>query len=1245
MKKNVWLLMISVLFAAATVAQTNYQKAWQHFNNNERGEARRLFELAAKEPVARAEALLSLALLDKSEHNFAKAFSHFKQFYESSSNPYPYLYAMWSEEFNRPGMMFKEHLSFFEQLAADPKMNGTLKAMLYDKLGNHYRSINNFKKSDETFARIGTLNNWQVLGAFSNISGSGFDKDWGVLNNPQPNAVFKNKVNADVKWFTPTANREDNWFLFDYSFVLDDVVVYAQTFVQSRAAQEVYLRVGTSGSLKVWVNDAQVMTIPEERNCDLDIYATKIKLNAGNNRILVQIGQSEITRANFMLRLTDEHANPVKGLTSTAVYSDYEKNSAVPANNLLPFFAEQFFEERIQTEPENILNYLLLSKIYLRNDKAFEGKLVLKKADLIAPKSSLIREQLSEAYLRARNRTDYSREIENIKQNDPESFNALLYFYNDAIESERYTEAENYRDKIKKLYGESETTDDMDIQLLSSQNKIGELVALGRKMYAKYPHNYGYLNLFVMIQDQVDQKPMAALKTLENYNKRYFNSNAMELLASKYPAKKGFQILKARLDKMPYATGLMLSYANQLRTAQRYSEALAVIQDVKKIAPYVSNVHSIEGYIHREMRNDAKARESFQKSVYYGPTSYDSRTQLRLLDKKPEVFNLFPKVNLDSLIAASSTHLADPEKNSIIILSDSRLVFYPEGAQEQQEIIAVKILNYSGVEAWKEYGIGVAASQRLLLDKYEIIKPNKQRVRAETDGEGTVVFTNLEVGDVLYLEYRLQDHYSGSLSKHFYGQTPMQYFYPAMMLRRSILVPSDKIFEYKTLGGDLEFSMSDVENMELYQWTNTNVEAAKEEPFMPSLVDVAPCVVYSSIPDWNFIGDWYKDVTANKFGENSDFILKTTFAEILAGNENASDLEKARLFYEYILNNITYSSVSFMQGNFIPQKASRTITTRLGDCKDMATLFVALCREAGINANIVLMSTRDESEAALTLPSVAFNHAIASLEINNKTYYLELTSNKLPFGSATSYGLQAPVLKIPYKDEKFDSKIVNMDMPFRSTNGRIRNTKITIADKDMQLERKTASTGLLGAILRHIYADLSESNRLKELNEIIAGDWTNPVQASNLKFINLDNLKDTVTTTYNVEAKNALQDVASMKLFKFPWTDKITSPWFVASETRRYPFEFWAYMHRDHECEEIVLSLGGMQFVEMPKNIKLDCSAASYELTFEHKANGIVVAKRSFSVKQDIVKPADYTEFKKFIDAVVENDTKQYAIR
>ncbi len=1246
------ILILSIIHSFAGNKE-NYYKGWEAFNNNDREEARRYFELATKEPDSKTEAFLSLALLEWNDFNEIKAFENFRQFYESSENPYPYLYAMYSLLYtNSIRALPDKQLQFYEEIVKDPKMNGTLKSMIYGKLGDYYLEHNNIKKATEFYNKIGFIKEWQVLGTFDNISGSGFDKDWGAVEKIKTSDDFKNKVNADIKWYTPGVNKPDGWFHFFYYFNLDGAIMYAQSFVTSEKEQEVYIRVGTSGSLKIWLNDALISSIPEERNCDLDVYSYKAKLNVGSNRILVQIGQSEITEANFMLRLTDGNGHPIEGLRQSSEYQNYQKSTQENTNNILPFFPEEYFEKKIKEESDNLLYYIALAEIYLRNDKSYEGTHILKKAEKIAPKSSFIGYRLSETYLRAQNNIDYSREIENIKQNDPNSFIALRHMYDDATNSEKYSEAEEICDKIKKIYGESHLTDAMDIYIASVHKKTEDLITLAKKLYVKYPYEYEYMTLAFAVEENIYRNPKAAMKILESYCKKYFDTKAMEKLANKYmemgKTEKGLTILKSRNSYLPYASGFLFSYAAMLQRMQRYNEALQTMEEVRKLAPYIADIYNTKGYIYKELKDQEKAKENFRKSIYYGPTSYDSRRQLRLLENKKEFFELFPKNDLNKLIANAPKPADYPEDNAVVILNDYQLVFYPEGAQEHRTEIAVKILNQSGIEEWKEYWIGYNSNnQKLILDKYEVIKANGQKIKSETDYRNRVVFTNLEVGDVLHLDYRLQDYYSGSLAKHFYTWSLMQYSIPVMYSRFALLVPQDKDFDYVVKNGEITPEISDIENMKLYQWiVNTPQPGIKSEPYMSTFTDIAPILIISSIPDWNFISNWYKDLTTNKIATHSDYILKETLAEILKGKEDASQMEKAKLFYEYILKNITYSNVSFLQSNFIPQKASRTITSRLGDCKDVSTLFVALCREVGINANLVLMQTRDNGKNITSLPTVGFNHCIARLNIEDQIYYLELTNNKLPFGAAIEIDLQSQILPIPYKNENIGSQLLLMDMPLRKTNEIIRNKNITIDGNNMELICKNISTGELASYYRSKFEDMGAEDRLKELNMTVSSQWNNPVKVSQLEFFNLNDLSDSVYCNYKNNATDALQDVAGMKLFKLPWTDAVTSLSIVAQDDRKYPFEFWEYVYADKESEHITLTLPEKkQFIETPENVKLECSVASYQLIFDTKTKNKITVTRTFKKKKDVLFPAEYEEFKNFISAVNQHDNKQYIIK
>ena len=106
----------------------------------------------------------------------------------------------------------------------------------------------------------------------------------------------------------------------------------------------------------------------------------------------------------------------------------------------------------------------------------------------------------------------------------------------------------------------------------------------------------------------------------------------------------------------------------------------------------------------------------------------------------------------------------------------------------------------------------------------------------------------------------------------------------------------------------------------------------------------------------------------------------------LRARENLTDKEKVEIIYTFIVKNIRYSSVSFRQSGLIPQKANSVLNTKIGDCKDVSTLFVAMCKEAGIeDAGLVLVNTRDNGLKDLMLPSISFNHCIGSVTLDGET--------------------------------------------------------------------------------------------------------------------------------------------------------------------------------------------------------------------------------------------------------------------
>lgn len=1252
MSRKIMALLFALLFFSLSFAnKETLKQGWDAFNNNKRKDALALFSKAAADADTKAQANLAMALVWWSEDKQNEAFKAFQDFFSTSDNPYPYLYALWTSPavFDDYEKKNDAKITFLQQLVNDPKANGTIHAMAHAMLGKHYENIGEFKKADEEFSQIGSIENWQVLGTFDNTSGSGFSKSFGAVENPKPDAVFKNKVDADVRWFKPPYERNDRWFDFNYYFAINNSIMYAQTFLKSDKDQEVYFRSGNSGSLKIWVNDKLVTDVSEERNCDLDIYVNNVKLHKGYNRILVQIGESETDAANFMIRVTDKDGNLIKGLSSEAEYQDYEKAVDYPVTTGT-FFAEQFFLDKIKNEPDNILNYLMLSDIYLRNDKVYEARKELKKAHELAPGSSFVGSRMIEAYARDKDVTDLTKEYEKIKSEDPDGSYALKGMIDEARDKENFDEVETLLNKYKSIYGEDEYTDLQYLNLLADRKKYDDLVKEAQRLYEKYPENFDLMNLQYNIERNTGKDLAKANQVLKNYLKNHYSDKVLTMLAGNYfdlgNKKEGYDLYNQRVQNYPYSVGYYTDLSDLYFDAQDYENSLKWALKSLELVPYVGGYWNRVGKIYEAMGRKDNAIDAYQKAIYYTPTNYEARKQLRKLQDKKDLFENFEKIDAYDLYKNSPNSDAYPDDNSLVLLNETQRVVYPEGATEERVEVLIKVFNQNGIDLWKEYSVGYNQyRQRLIIDKAEVLKKDGNKVQAEKD-KGYLVFTNLEAGDAIHVSYRLENYNTGKLAQHFWEQFNFNFDYPVMISRYSLLIPADKQFKSEVLhDSKIQPVVKDIDGgMKLYVWDDRNMPAIKPEPHMPPLSDIGVILDISTIPDWKYVSNWYSDLSSSL--AKGDFAIKETVAGLFKDKKNMSDLQKAKVIYDYIEANISYSNVPFMHGPLIPQKASRTLSTRLGDCKDVSTLFVAMCKEVGLKANLVLVDTRDNGLQHLNLPSIDFNHCIAELRAGGKKYYIELTDQKLSFSSIPAGDLNSNILFIPRDGDSAATQLTRLNSKSRPMNSIVRQTAVTFDNTDMDFDRHNLKIGMFASQMRNEYADIGRDKQEKEITEAIASDYTNPAKLLKLSFSDLRALTDTVTYDYSFNIKNQLTEVVGIKITKLPWSDAVRSLDFLSLENRKYPFDMWSYTGAEDTKETITVNIPmGTKLAEAPKSVSLSCSAADYSLTYNTSTPGILKAVREIHYKKDSINPDEYSQFRDFFNKVAEADSKQIGFK
>src|SRR5690606_2267595 len=122
---------------------------------------------------------------------------------EQFSQPDAYLYALWFSEPLLGDYGQKDGLQWaaLERITGEKNSNGSLRAAACYFKGLHYLMSQQFEEAYKQFKKIGALESWQFVGPFDNVSGSGFNKDYGPLQEPVSTKGFLSSNNNNVNWF------------------------------------------------------------------------------------------------------------------------------------------------------------------------------------------------------------------------------------------------------------------------------------------------------------------------------------------------------------------------------------------------------------------------------------------------------------------------------------------------------------------------------------------------------------------------------------------------------------------------------------------------------------------------------------------------------------------------------------------------------------------------------------------------------------------------------------------------------------------------------------------------------------------------------------------------------------------------------------------------------------------------------------------------------------------------------------
>jgi tetratricopeptide (TPR) repeat protein len=311
-----------------------------------------------------------------------------------------------------------------------------------------------------------------------------------------------------------------------------------------------------------------------------------------------------------------------------------------------------------------------------------------------------------------------------------------------------------------------------------------------------------------------------------------------------------------------------------------------------------------------------------------------------------------------------------------------------QSVQHFQQLIAVG--SVADIGAYSQKAIQYSPdSQQLTMLKARIHRMNGRVTAGEDLGETSVAeptvamyydlrahqyrFPDLRAGDVVELEYTI-----APLSrKNPYGN------YFAQIVAFGSALPTD--LQRYVLRAPAALHLNSAEQMvppplvrgqgdEIVSiWEKKQIAGLELEEHAPSWSEQGAYIHISNFDSWESLGRWYAALIAPQFKLDQD--LDTVVSRMI--DQHPNRLDRIAAIDELVLKSTRYVALEFGVYGLKPYPVSQTFGRKFGDCKDKASLMVALLRGAGIDADLALVRTRHLGSFVEIPASVSiFDHAI-----------------------------------------------------------------------------------------------------------------------------------------------------------------------------------------------------------------------------------------------------------------------------
>ena len=430
--------------------------------------------------------------------------------------------------------------------------------------------------------------------------------------------------------------------------------------------------------------------------------------------------------------------------------------------------------------------------------------------------------------------------------------------------------------------------------------------------------------------------------------------------------------------------------------------------------------------------------------------------------------------------------------------------------------------------------------------------------------------------------------------------------------------------------------VAEAHGRKVYTWAAQDVpKAPDDEPFEADSNDVIASVEVGLPIAWGDVARWYAGLSRDRYEVTPE--LATRLSEIVGAQKTRADSLGA--LYRWVAQDFRYVSVSLGMAGYQPRPPAATFETKYGDCKDKATLFVALARRMGFHAFPVLLNSAGHVDTSLPTTG-QFDHMIAAVERPGGYLYLDLTADIVPVGllPPSEYGAFALIVHPDGRGEEVklpqDSVAANRGLdllegelsPDGTFNGRLTRTREGISQFDL---REALSRNLTAEERSQVARNLADGEfdgATGDSLELFDGrDLSAPARIS----VVISNAKATTTAGGT--------DILTLPLVQ------VVTPRLVADVQahvpRKYPIDARRIFGSGESTQEFRVTLPEGWSARLPAEVAVSGPFGTYASTYEQNGRELHIVRRMVGAR-GILPPDRVQDLLQFLRTVSQDDAR-----